>query len=283
MKHQARIGADPEFFVASTLDGNMVPAYGLIGGEKGNPIQLEKWSPGYSYHEDGAAVEFNIPPQTEARGFVEAINKMYRYLSSLLGKKGLMPVIYDTLNLPNKYLADPRALVMGCDPDYDAYGDPTNNKRNPFTANDLGARRFAGAHIHVEYNTEAMPAFVAARYLDLWLSLPMLRIDRQGPRRQYYGLPGLHRPKPYGVEYRTLSNCWVFQGGTIMGNMASNALSFAKSTWSKDSLAVYQEAYTEIPWEEVQLAIKNEDTFAARHLLDHVRRQYGFAIQDVNP
>ena len=29
-------------------------------------------------------------------------------------------------------------------------------------------------------------------------------------RKQLYGKAGAYRPKPYGFEYRTLSNFWVF-------------------------------------------------------------------------
>jgi len=33
-------------------------------------------------------------------------------------------------------------------------------------------------------------------------------------RRMYYGLPGEHRIPPYGVEYRVLSNAWMFHPAT---------------------------------------------------------------------
>ena len=45
--------------------------------------------------------------------------------------------------------------------------------------------------------------------MDFFLGLPSLAYDNDKLRREMYGKAGCYRPKPYGVEYRTLSNAWL--------------------------------------------------------------------------
>ena len=47
------------------------------------------------------------------------------------------------------------------------------------------------------------------KHLDLFLGLRSLEWDKDKTRRQLYGNPGAMRLKPYGVEYRVLSNMWL--------------------------------------------------------------------------
>jgi hypothetical protein len=47
------------------------------------------------------------------------------------------------------------------------------------------------------------------KQLDSYLGLPSLLFDRDTLRRKMYGQAGAFRPKPYGVEYRVLSNAWL--------------------------------------------------------------------------
>ena len=39
--------------------------------------------------------------------------------------------------------------------------------------------------------------------------------DKDDKRRSMYGKAGSFRPKPYGMEYRTLSNRWIFNTDLI--------------------------------------------------------------------
>lgn len=50
---------------------------------------------------------------------------------------------------------------------------------------------------------------MVTQQLDFYLGLPSLLFDNDNKRRQMYGQPGSYRPKPYGVEYRVLSNKWL--------------------------------------------------------------------------
>ncbi len=45
--------------------------------------------------------------------------------------------------------------------------------------------------------------------LDYLVTLPMLK-DDDPRRRELYGQAGCFRNKPYGIEYRTPSNKWIF-------------------------------------------------------------------------
>jgi len=45
--------------------------------------------------------------------------------------------------------------------------------------------------------------------LDFVLYNSSLSWDNDDRRRELYGKPGSFRPKPYGVEYRVLSNMWL--------------------------------------------------------------------------
>ncbi|MOA35237.1 hypothetical protein D3C78_1566850 [compost metagenome] len=50
---------------------------------------------------------------------------------------------------------------------------------------------------------------MAAKQLDYYLGLGSLLYDPDVKRRTMYGAAGAFRPKPYGVEYRVLSNAWL--------------------------------------------------------------------------
>jgi len=51
--------------------------------------------------------------------------------------------------------------------------------------------------------------------MDLYLGVPSVLMDKGELRKQLYGKAGAYRMKPYGVEYRTLSNFWIFSDTTI--------------------------------------------------------------------
>lgn len=46
-------------------------------------------------------------------------------------------------------------------------------------------------------------------HLDLFLGVPSILLDKDTERRKMYGKAGAFRSKPYGVEYRVLSNFWI--------------------------------------------------------------------------
>lgn len=199
-------GADPEFFVSK--GGKPISAHGLIPGDKKNPHKVK----GGAVQVDGMALEFNIDPSKDSAEFnanldlvMDQIMKMvpgYEYYDKPVAEFGA------------KYieLQPAEAKILGCEPDYNAYTMEVNPKPNadaPF--------RTASGHLHVGWCNGVDPLdpdhFKACarltRMLDFTLGIPSLLWDRDEKRRQLYGKAGAFRPKPYGMEYRTLSNAWL--------------------------------------------------------------------------
>lgn len=282
----ALIGADPETFVNTSVKDNRgrhiryeaIPAFGLFGGGKEEPKNMDGLTDGFKYLEDNAALEFNIPPVATSKEFVDAIDTAKSWMTTnLLEPKGMHFSESNLLVLTPKYQADPRALEVGCMPDHDAYAD--GQQRDPFNAAKLGDTRYAGGHIHLAYNCKVVPQYVAARFLDLYLTLPFLEYDRQQSRRQTYGMAGLFRPKDYGIEYRTMSNWWLWYGPGTLQAVAENALKFARNSYDARYLGLLSEAFVGMPWGDVKKAIDSEDRYAAEALIDLADRNYSLGIR----
>lgn len=225
-KNVVTLGADPEMFVrnipGSQLHkgfrdkGNViVPVCGLVGGTKETPIQFPLAQvAGYKYQEDNVTFEVNIPPCDSVAAFSAAIRRVRELSEGLLAIKGLKPdYARSAVRFGAKDLQSEQAMTIGCDPDMCAYGgeDDSPISREPFDIKQLGTWRFAGGHVHFGYDVEGLgiPHHVVARLIDACVYLPLINQDKQKTRRQFYGLAGLYRPKPYGIEYRTMSNFWL--------------------------------------------------------------------------
>lgn len=201
------VGADPEFFLKK--DGKFVSAYGIIPGTKKEPHKVE----GGAVQVDGMAIEFNIDPASTADEFVNNINTV------LAALRDMIPEEYEFCFEPvadfgQEYIdAQPlEARELGCDPDFNIYTGEFNEAPN----GNLGIRTAAG-HIHVgwtndmdikdETHIEACTMMTQEMDYRLGLCSPVWDFDRR--RASMYGHLGTMRVKPYGVEYRTLSNAWL--------------------------------------------------------------------------
>lgn len=72
--------------------------------------------------------------------------------------------------------------------------------------------RSAGGHVHVETTKDQLAVI---RAMDLFLGVPSVLMDNGEMRKKLYGKAGAFRGKSYGVEYRTLSNFWIFKNELI--------------------------------------------------------------------
>lgn len=200
------VGCDPELFIQK--DGEFVSAHGLIPGTKKDPYKV----PCGAIQIDGMALEFNIDPAATEDEFVnnikvvmgDLIKRVDGFTVHAVPTAEFSQEVFDT--------APPEALELGCDPDYNAYTGLANDKPD-------GAVNFrtASGHIHIGWTDGAElndPEHVAAcqsicRELDILLGIPSMMWDGDNKRRTLYGKAGCYRVKPYGVEYRTLSNRWL--------------------------------------------------------------------------
>ena len=285
----ATIGADPEFFVSYYNDdsGNegTIPCVGIIEGTKEEPFSL---GDGFFTHEDNVAVELGIPPQTTQGGFADAIMHGKEMIIQLLDENHGGPSHY--LDCMAEYSFHPddlqseQAKHFGCEPDYNAY--ETGKMRTMPRATKLSNYRHAGGHIHIGGEFKC-PPFVAALFADCYLYLwPALSYPEARPastldterRSQWYGRPGVFRPKPYGIEYRTPSNWWCENRGKaqMMGRQALRLSRFLEGT----SSTALREMVRSIRWLDVQRLVETLRTFGGQDqwigevsaVLDDLRR-----------
>ncbi len=203
------IGADPEVFVRNPNHGGFVSGHGMIKGTKRKPFKVDKGA----VQVDGTALEFNIDPAATEDQFVQNVG-------SVLGQLRTMVTGYDLCYEPVAEF-DPEyfkkgipasAKQLGCDPDFNAWGlcpnDPPDGKRT---------FRTGAGHIHIGWTQGQdiddpeffMECAEVSRHLDYYIGIQSLLWDPDPRRRELYGKAGCFRPKPYGVEYRTLSNRWL--------------------------------------------------------------------------
>lgn len=195
-----RLGADPEVFLMDQT-GKHFSAIGLIGADKWNPLQIKDMPKGFTLQEDNVSLEYGIPPAASEDEFVlhilSVMEKSKEWTKGLSFSK-LSCTIFDADQMKH-----PMAHVFGCEPDYDAWTGKENMTPQP----PHEFMRSAGGHVHVE--TKQTPDYVA-RMMDLYLGVPSVLMDNGTDRRKMYGKRGSFRPKPYGLEYRVLSNFWIF-------------------------------------------------------------------------
>lgn len=200
------VGCDPEVFVKQ--GGVFKSAYGLIQGDKENPQKVNRGA----VQVDGMALEFNIDPAHSEDEFCLNVQDVFNTMK-------LMVPDYEVVAVPVAHF-DPeyiknqpaKALELGCDPDFNAWMNAVNNKPN-------GNRpmRTASGHVHIGWTNGADTADfthiemcnAVIRQMDFFLGLPSLSYDDDQERREMYGKAGCCRYKPYGTEYRTLSNAWL--------------------------------------------------------------------------
>lgn len=210
------IGADPELFVSSSLNG-FISAHNLLPGTKQHPHPVTHGA----IQVDGTAAEFNIHPASTRDEFVSNITSVIEELRqtvvtsqkrhNILGELSLVcipTVVYDPVYFK---LLPQTSKILGCDPDYNAWGD----EENPKPRETLPIRT-GGGHIHVGWRNDGdiddnhinTCAFITKQLDSMLFALSPLW-DSDNLRRKTYGKMGNFRPKKYGVEYRSLSNAWV--------------------------------------------------------------------------
>lgn len=197
------IGADPELFLINNDTKKVVSAVGIIPGEKGKPYRNKKMPKGFGLETDNILAEFNIPPVSKESDFVNNILYMQDYIRNFVASKNLNILCSASQIVDEDQLQSPQAKLFGCDVDYNAY----TGQANPKPKGERTNLRSAGFHIHIGYaNPSINTSLGLVKYLDAYLGIPSILIDRDTRRRTLYGKAGCFRITSYGVEYRVLSS-----------------------------------------------------------------------------
>lgn len=203
------IGCDPEFFLRKMYKPVSAHEFLPVFGGKYNPLKVD----GGAVQVDGTAIEFNIDPASTSTEFVHNIEKVKNYLRDSISKE--YEFKFEPVQLYDKDTFDKipeEAKELGCEPDFDAYTLAANPKPDV-----TSTMRTASGHIHIGWTNDIDVSSADARadcaalvkQLDAVLYPASLTWDTDTNRRKMYGAPGAFRPKPYGVEYRVLSNAWL--------------------------------------------------------------------------
>lgn len=202
------IGADPELFVVNK-GGQFRCAHGMVPGTKDKPFPVNKGA----VQVDGFALEYNIDPCETADQFVDYNQTVLAQMREMIPDGHEFAIVPSARFNGNHFRAQPdEARELGCTPDYNAYTLEENKKPDNKTT-----MRTAAGHIHIGFCEDADPmsdehmirCATLVKQLDCYLGLPSILFDQDKERRAMYGAAGSFRPKPYGVEYRVLSNAWL--------------------------------------------------------------------------
>jgi len=249
---QLFVGADPEIFLVNAVSGALTSAIGRIGGSKYEPRQLPLGH-GFAVQEDNVALEYNIPASDSQQSLVDNINKAMTHLLEMVGQQGLSFSRESAAFFPEDQLQHPAALEFGCDPDFNAW----SGKMNPRPKAADATLRSCGGHVHIGTDTTGLDRAALMRRCDLFLGVPSQLMDNGHLRKKLYGKAGAFRPKPYGAEYRTLSNYWIFRPELVAWVYQNTRLAL-----DAEHLPVEEEK------EAILDAINHNNSAAARHLVD---------------
>ncbi len=243
-----RAGADPEVFLQDAA-GKPISSIGYIRADKWSPLQIPDMEKGFTLQEDNVSLEYGIPPASSAEEFVHHIQAVMERSKEWV--PGLSFSKLSCIVFPEDQMQHPLAHVFGCEPDWCAWTGNTNPKPVP----PHPYLRSAGGHIHVETQEDKHQV---VKGMDLFLGVPSVLMDEGELRKQLYGKAGALRYKEYGVEYRTLSNFWIFKEELI------------KWVWRNTARALENVSMDYTPYaDEIQQAINNSDKTLAKKLIKH--------------
>lgn len=217
-KYEVLVGADPELFVFDTKAKTFLSAHDLLPGTKANPKKV----PRGAVQVDGLAAEFNITPARSQREFLKSVSHVRNLMEMMVRKKNkdLRLIEAPSAMFDAEYFASLPfdVLLLGCDPDYNAYNMMQNMK--PSTHLPL---RTGSGHVHIGFTKDkdtedtehTHNCAELVRFLDFALVSTSKLWDTDTQRQTMYGHPGSFRPKKYGVEYRVLSNAWLAEEWSI--------------------------------------------------------------------
>lgn len=236
LKKNFTIGCDPEGFIFEKKRDKPVPASLFIPGTKWEPHKVDKGA----VQVDGLAAEFNTDPANTIEEWEDNISSVIKQLRKFIPKTHELRFVPSVTFEPEDFDPAPdECKELGCSPDIDAWTDIVNNpphSENPYI-------RVAGGHVHIGWTKdEALddPQHILncrdlIRQCDFFLGSWGSIMDTDTIRPQLYGKMGACRYKPYGAEYRVLSNFWV------------DSEDFRRDVWNRACKAIDCMAETYLP------------------------------------
>lgn len=210
-----KFGCDPEIFILDQKGKAISPD--MIPGTKSEPHKVKHGA----IQRDGMAAEINIDPATSFQEFNRNLNSVLNHLKKMIPDGCELSSTASVLFEPDVWEAAPtEGKMLGCMPDFNAW----TGELNPPPAPPMETLRCAGGHLHVGWTDNAdmddrqhiMNCLDLVKQFDWYLAGWSLSQDGDQWRRQMYGKAGACRIKPYGVEYRVLSNFWLKNTETRM-------------------------------------------------------------------
>jgi Phage phiEco32-like COOH.NH2 ligase-type 2 len=233
------IGSDPEIFVEDEK-GQIIPAFHFLGS-KGNPNKAREIVHGNNnIYWDGFQAEFDTCANSCMGYHTDSLH--YGLEGLLKAAKKFNP----NAKLSSKTVFDippeliqkslPEHVAFGCNPSLNVYG--IEGDKSP---GDKTYFRPAGGHIHFGFPAaykapeiitkmvKALDALVGVAGVSAFAKFDDPR------RRMLYGLAGEYRLPPHGLEYRTLSNAWLFHPmiANIFFDLARSTTEFGKKGFMK--------------------------------------------------
>jgi len=197
------LGADIEVFLEEKETKKLISSVGLIPGSKTMPHYIGE--EGYALETDNVSTEFLIPIFTTSEELIVHVNYMRNVIQERIpGYLSISKKASGTFC--DEELDTLEAKTFGCEPDFNAW----TNKVNKFVKARSTNLRTNGFHIHIGYkNPSLYTSLDLIKAMDLCLGVPSIILDPDIRRRSLYGKAGAYRIKPYGVEYRVLSNYFI--------------------------------------------------------------------------
>jgi len=241
-----RLGSDPEVFLKDS-SGKHISAIGYIMADKWHPLQIPDMAKGFTLQEDNVSLEYGIPPAASSEEFIHHIKAVMEKSKEWV--PGLQFSNLSCVVFPEDQMDNPMAHIFGCEPDYCAWTGRDNPKPQP----PHPFMRSAGGHVHIE--TQENP-WQVVKAVDLYLGVPSVLMDHGEERKQLYGKAGACRIKPYGPEYRTLSNFWIFEDHLIKWVWDNVGRALENVSFNYDAMGA-----------DIQACINNNDKELAKHLV----------------
>lgn len=255
-----QFGSDPELFF--TKDSEMVPSTAVLLQD--TPFVTR----------DGFQVELH-PTQSTCRQLAGSnmracLDEAYR-----VAKKCGAKLSFDLSYRVNDkvWKNTPRETKQfGCSPTENIYA-----KKNHLVSGQREKFRAGGGHIHIggleQKEKDNLPTII--KLCDIIAGNTMVLLDRDPnniTRRKNYGRAGEYRPKPYGFEYRVLSNFWLkhYVLWSLASGLVRNAVNQYRAGNADKIISLFD-------MKDIRNAINNNDKELA---MQNFMKYVGFLEQD---